>query len=61
MEELIGVGGTIEVINLDKNEGIVRPFQPPDQIDAILLLERPTGPATIPFKRFKKPEKSLAA
>jgi hypothetical protein len=43
MEELIGGGGTLEVINLDKNEGTVRPFQPPDQIDAILLLEIGTG------------------
>jgi hypothetical protein len=43
MDELIWGQGNLEVINLDKNEGIVRPFQPPDQIDAILLLERATG------------------
>ena len=43
MEELIGGGGNLEVINLDKNEGTVRPFQAPDQIDAILMLERATG------------------
>jgi hypothetical protein len=39
MEELIGGGGNLEVINFDKNEVTVRPFQAPDQIDAILLLE----------------------
>jgi hypothetical protein len=43
MEELIGGGGNLEVINLDNNESKVRPFQAPDQIDAILLVERATG------------------
>jgi hypothetical protein len=52
MEELIGGGGNLEVINLDKNEGTVRTFQAPDQIDAILLLERATGFANFTNQTF---------
>jgi hypothetical protein len=59
MEELIGGGGNLEVINLNENEGIVRPFQPPDQIDAILLLERPTGSANNTLQTFQKAGKIL--
>jgi hypothetical protein len=43
MEELIGGGRSLEVINLDENEASVRPFQAPEKIDAILLLERASG------------------
>ena len=54
MEELIGGGGNLEVINLDKNEGTVRPFQAPDQIDAILMLERATGVFNCTQQTFNK-------
>jgi len=43
MEELVGGGGNLEVINLENNQGTVRNFQAPDSIDAILLIERATG------------------
>jgi hypothetical protein len=59
MEELIGGGGNLEVINLDKNEGTVRAFQAPDQIDAILLLERATGFANFTNQTFQKAGKIL--
>jgi hypothetical protein len=54
MEELVGGGGNLEVINLDENEGTVRPFQPPDQIDATLLLERATGFANFTIQTFQR-------
>ena len=54
MEELIGGGGNLEVINLDMNEGTVRPFHAPDKIDAILLVERSTGNASCVNQTFEK-------
>ena len=54
MEELIGGGGNLEVINLDKKEDTVRPFQAPDNIDAILLVERATGFANFTNQTFQK-------
>lgn len=59
MEELIGGGGNLEVINLDKNEGVMRQFQAPDQIDAILLLERATGFANFTNQTFQRACKIL--
>lgn len=59
MEELIGGGGNLEVINLDKNEGVVRQFQAPDQIDGILLLEIATGHANCTNQTFQKAAKIL--
>ena len=59
MEELIGGGGNLEVINLDNNESKVRPFQAPDQIDAILLVERATGLANCTHQTFNKAGKIL--
>jgi hypothetical protein len=58
-EELVGGGGNLEVINLDENEGTVRPFQPPDQIDAILLFERATGFANFTLQTFQRAGKIL--
>jgi hypothetical protein len=59
MEELIGGGGNLEVINLDRNEGITRQFQAPDQIDSILVLERSTGFANFTGQTFMKAGKIL--
>ena len=59
MEELIGGGGNLEVINLDENKGTVSPFLAPDQIDAILLFERATGFANFTNQTFLKAEKIL--
>ena len=59
MEELIGGGGNLEVINLDEKEGTLRPLQAPDQIDAILLFERATGFANFTNQTYLKAEKIL--
>ena len=43
MEELVGGGGALSVIGLNKNDERVRIFQTPEKIDAILILERATN------------------